>query len=391
VLAKASGTTTIYVWDEQAKDLPYKYQVTVAAAGLAPVVEKISQDLSGYPHVRVRVSGETIFLEGTAKDAAEAARVEAIAKAWAQNVKSLVEVVPPDNSQATLAALNDALGRTGITCRRLDDGSIAIEGEVGSKEEADAVRTTVQDLCKGIQAVNLVRIAPQPTMQVLIRSKVVEVNRTEALKLGIDWLQTTGATVHEQPFVVGMLRADSAVIADNIEAHIEALINDNKATLLSEPRMLVMDGETANILVGGELPVPVPQATGAAFGGITIDWKKFGVSLDVTPRIGAEGIVTLDVSPEVSNLDYENGITLSGFQVPALRSRKADTAVQVRTGETVVIGGLLQNVKSKLVKKIPILGDIPILGHLFRRTEKLQADTDLVIFVTPEIVQGKAS
>ena len=122
---------------------------------------------------------------------------------------------------------------------------------------------------------------------------------------------------------------------------------------------------------------------------ISIEWKEFGVSLDVTPKIGADDTITLKVAPSVSGLDFANGIRISGFDVPALRTRKAETSVQVKNGETVVIGGLLQTDTSSTVKKIPILGDIPVLGHLFRSTSKEKAETELIIFVTPEIVEAK--
>ena len=151
--------------------------------------------------------------------------------------------------------------------------------------------------------------------------------------------------------------------------------------------MTVMDQETAKILVGGEIPIPMVQSSVA--NAISIEWKEFGVNLDVTPKIGADDTITLKVAPSVSGLDFANGITISGFEVPALRTRRAETSVQVKNGETVVIGGLLQTDTSSTVKKIPILGDIPVLGHLFRSTSKEKAETELIIFVTPEIVVAK--
>jgi len=389
VLGKARGTTMVYAWEKGAKDC-YRYKVTVVEPGLEDVARKIKGDLSAYPGVKVRAAGETILLEGTVSAAADVAKVETIAKAHNPNVKNLVEVSRRDVAEAAAGALNDALAGFKVKARAMEDGSVAVEGEVGSKQDEDAVAGAVQTLSKEVRVVNFVRQAPQPTRQVTIRAKVVEVNRGDSSKLGIDWWQTrTGADlpVNPQPFIFGGIGKGVISMVGPIEARIDALIQNNKANLLSEPRMTVMDQETAKILVGGEIPIPMVQSSVA--NAISIEWKEFGVSLDVTPKIGADDTITLKVAPSVSGLDFANGIRISGFDVPALRTRKAETSVQVKNGETVVIGGLLQTDTSSTVKKIPILGDIPLLGHLFRSTSKEKAETELIIFVTPEIVEAK--
>ncbi len=171
----------------------------------------------------------------------------------------------------------------------------------------------------------------------------------------------------------------------------DALINDDLARVLSEPNLLVNDGEEASMLVGGEIPIPVPQ-TGGGGAGVTIEYKKYGVELIITPRILPGGQqIELEVKPSVSSLDYANALTMQGFNIPALRKREASTTVTVADGQTLIIGGLVQREQSLNISKIPILGDLPIIGELFKHKEFKDGKTELVILVTPQIMQGGPS
>jgi pilus assembly protein CpaC len=152
-----------------------------------------------------------------------------------------------------------------------------------------------------------------------------------------------------------------------------------------------MEGKPASILVGGEIPIPVVQtATGGASGtagAVTVEWKEFGVKLAIQATVSRDGkSIDLDVSPEVSSLDFGNAIVVSNIVLPALRVRRAQTMLHMNDGQTLVIGGLYQTEWTKNVRAIPLLGQLPILGELFRRTDKQRRDTELVILVTPEIM-----
>jgi pilus assembly protein CpaC len=208
-----------------------------------------------------------------------------------------------------------------------------------------------------------------------------------------------GVSVLDQPFLIGqtglgpfdLFGGGEILRFDPIGARIRALEQQNKAKILSEPNLLVLDGREANMLVGGEIPVPVVQsAQVGGTGSVTIEYKEFGVRLRVLPSITGENRLQLKVTPEVSSLDFSNAIVMSGFRIPALRTRRAETTVNVKDGQSLIIGGLIQSETAKLVKKIPLLGDLPIIGELFKDRSFVNNETELVIIITPQIVNPVA-
>jgi pilus assembly protein CpaC len=158
---------------------------------------------------------------------------------------------------------------------------------------------------------------------------------------------------------------------------------DGLVTILAEPNLTALSGETASFLAGGEFPVPISQSLGA----ITIEYKQYGVGLAFTPYVLADGRISMRVRPEVSELSNEGTIRLNGFNVPALTTRRAETTVELGSGQSFMIAGLLRNSHTNDVSKAPFLGDLPILGALFRSTNFRRAETELVIIVTPYLVR----
>ncbi len=147
-----------------------------------------------------------------------------------------------------------------------------------------------------------------------------------------------------------------------------------------------MSGKNANFLAGGEFPIPVPQ-TGAGTMAITIDYKTFGVGLNFTPTVLGNGRISMEVAPEVSDLDYTNAVYISGYFVPGLTVRRVSTTVELADGQSFAVAGLLKDDVREAIKKVPLLGDIPILGVLFRSSEFQKSETELVIIVTPHLVK----
>jgi pilus assembly protein CpaC len=186
---------------------------------------------------------------------------------------------------------------------------------------------------------------------------------------------------HERPF-----DTVTAAAATGLDAVIRALKSTGEFKSLAQPNLVTREGEDASFLAGGEFPFPTIQGGGAGLQGITIEWREFGIRLNFTPTITNAGNIRLRVAPEVSSLDFANGLTFQGFQIPALLSRKVDTDVELAPGQTLAIGGLLDNNLLQDVDKIPILGDIPILGFFFRSTEARQDRTELLVLVTPHIL-----
>jgi pilus assembly protein CpaC len=156
---------------------------------------------------------------------------------------------------------------------------------------------------------------------------------------------------------------------------------------LAEPNLTAISGETAAFLAGGEFPYPSVQG-GSSSGAVSIVFKEFGIKLKFTPNIARNGAIRLKVAPEVSSLDFANGLTIQGFQIPSLRTRRAETEVELREGQYLAIAGLMDNETTRNLTKIPIIGDIPILGELFKSRGIRDRRTELLVIVSPELVQA---
>jgi pilus assembly protein CpaC len=172
----------------------------------------------------------------------------------------------------------------------------------------------------------------------------------------------------------------------NLGTAIRALQQQNVLQILAEPNVMAVNGTESSFLAGGEFPYPVVQ--GGANNSVTVQFKEFGIRLNFTPRVMPNGTIRLKVSPEVSALDFANGLTVSGFLVPALTSRKATTEVDLRDGQSFAIAGLMDNRTTEVASKIPVLADIPVLGHLFRSRALNKTNTELLVMVTPRVVEA---
>jgi pilus assembly protein CpaC len=168
---------------------------------------------------------------------------------------------------------------------------------------------------------------------------------------------------------------------------IDALKEEGLLKVLAEPTLITLSGKTASFLAGGEFPIPVPQSTGGGGTTITIEYKPFGIGLNFTPTVLANKKIGLQVAPEVSDVDFTNAITTSGFVVPALITRRVSTAIELADGQSFAIAGLLKEDVREIVSKYPVLGDIPILGSLFRSSSFKKNETELIVIVTAHLVK----
>jgi len=164
---------------------------------------------------------------------------------------------------------------------------------------------------------------------------------------------------------------------------LKALEKKGYVNTLAEPNLVAITGHEATFLAGGEIPVIVVTQNN-----MEVQWKEFGVRLAFTPTVVDSGVVSLKVRPEVSTLDWDNGVILNGFRIPALRTRRAESTVELMNGQTLVVAGLITREDTKAATKFPILGDVPILGALFKSTSFSQNETELVLLVTPKVVSS---
>ena len=301
--------------------------------------------------------------------------------------------------------------------------NVVLSGRVSTKElseKAGSLATAFVE--RKEEVVNLLQIQARPSNQVLLRVRFAEVSRTALTELGISLFtsptginNTLGRVTTQQfsapgytdlqvtkegpdPFKFG---ADVTTAKGNynfsdflnlfvlsekydLGVLIRALSSKGLFQSLAEPNLVAESGKEASFLAGGEFPIPVAQAGGG--NAITIEFKEFGVRLNFTPTVDGDRI-HLKVAPEVSTLDFANGIQLQGFRIPALVSRKTSTELELRNGQTFAIAGLLNNSMSSTMTKIPGIGDIPILGYLFRSKAAQKNRTELVVMITPQLLQ----
>jgi len=250
------------------------------------------------------------------------------------------------------------------------------------------------------------------TEQIMLQVRVAEVDRTAARELGFG-VQTEQGSIRGSlspgnaftPFF-GNLRdqlprdiGPNFTFSDALNifvakpglfprfaALIHALHDRGALRTLAEPNMVVANGAEGKFLAGGEFPV-VYSTAGAAGNAVSVTYKEFGVRLNFQPKITANGEIYLKIAQEVSELDFTNAVVLTGFRIPALKSRKAESSVQLADGQSFVLAGLIDNKISKQVTKLPLLGDIPILGTLFRSTRYQNNETELMVIVTPRLVR----
>jgi pilus assembly protein CpaC len=174
----------------------------------------------------------------------------------------------------------------------------------------------------------------------------------------------------------------------SIDVQLAALEAKGVVRTLARPNLVALSGEKASFLAGGEFPYPVPQAASNGITTVTLEFRKYGVKLDFTPNVQDSGLIRLEVEPEVSKLDQTNSIRVSGFVIPGLITRTTHTTVELRDGASLAIGGLYQRDYQNDQQQLPVLGDIPVLGSLFRSTRWRRAETELIIIVTPRLVEA---
>ncbi len=292
-----------------------------------------------------------------------------------------------------------------------EEGRVVLTGNASSKAAADDIVRLANLYSKNVVDSMIVQ-APPRAKQVLLKVQFLEVDRTKLSQFGINILSTgatnTIGTISTQQFnpptlgggggggSVGSGTSNSLGLNNllnififrpdiNLGATIRAMQQKNVAQILAEPNLLARSGEPAKFLAGGEFPVPVVQGGTGGGTAITIIFKPFGVKLEFVGTIEGN-VVRLKLAPEVSTLDFSNAAVLNGFTIPAVSTRRAETEIELKDGQSFGMAGLLDNRTTELFTKIPGIGDIPVLGNLFRSRELKRTNTELMVMVTPQIV-----
>jgi len=275
---------------------------------------------------------------------------------------------------------------------------LLLTGTVSDPDDvAEAQRLVQAYVGEGTQVISRVRTATP--LQVNLKVRVAEINRSALKEFGVNLLSgdstsgfqfgvaqgdgiTTGGSVL-RGLIGTTFQARGSLLGLDLIGRLNLAETDGLVTTLAEPNLTALSGETASFLAGGEFPIPVPQGQGA----VTSEYKQYGVGLAFTPYVLADGRISMRVRPEVSELSNQGSIKLGDFSVPALTTRRAETTIELGSGQSFMIAGLLRNAVTNDINKAPFLGDLPILGTLFRSNSFRRQETELVIIVTPYLVR----
>jgi pilus assembly protein CpaC len=351
VSAKGPGHTTLVIWEPEGEPRRYEISVVADTTELDSLHNAIGRELdAAFPEQGIKFSGnaDTLVLSGDAS-LEQSKRAEAIASTHTKKVVNLIQVPPTPDPREILLQV----------------------------KFADVDRTALSQLGFNLFSRN-------PTMLGATSTQQFSQPEFSQLQFQNDQLSTTNLNLSNL-LNLFIFRPDL-----NIGATVQMLQQQNVLQILAEPNLIVTEGSEASFLAGGEFPFPsitTTPTTGGIAPVVTVQFKKFGVQLNFTPTVTASGAIHLKVKPEVSSIDYSNAVTLNGFLIPAISSRVAETEIVLKDGESFAIAGLIDNRVTQVMNKVPALGNIPILGNLFRSRSTQKSTDELLVLITPRFVK----
>jgi len=331
---KAPGETSLIIWQRGGSRLTYDLVVRISPARLEAVRQQLARE---YPDddINVTFDNDTVFVRGVVKDVVAAERVMAVASTLGKPVNLLRVEVPPSEAQILVRVRFANVDRS---------ASLNLEA----------------DLASGA------------------------FNQSTAAGVGSP-VSTNGAQTFTLANAVNFFLFRKDI---NLVAALQLLESKSLLEMLAEPTVPAINGKQAFFTAGGEFPFPMIQPGAAGTGAVvTLSWREYGVRLNFLPIITPRGTIRLQVQPEVSSLDYTHSVTIAGFTVPALSTRRVQTEIELESGQSFVIAGLIDNQTNETLSKVPGIGDIPILGKLFQSKNVSRSNTELLVIVTPEIVR----
>ena len=328
----APGETSLIVWQQNGARLVYDLTVRMSTNKLEAVRQQIARDFPD-ADINVTFENDTAFVRGTVKDVFSGERIVAIAATLGKTVNLLRVAVPPVEPQVLLK-------------------------------------------------VRFASVDRQATLNLGMNIASGAFNQGTALGPGTP-ISTDGGKSFTISQAVNILLFRKDI---NLVAAIQALEAKNLLELLAEPNLLAISGEPASFLAGGEFPFPVVQPSQNS-SAISIQWREYGVRLNFVPQVTPRGTIRLKVQPEVSSLDYTNAVSVQGITIPGLSSRRVQTEVELDSGQSFVIAGLLDNQTTDNLSKVPGIGNIPVLGKLFSQKTVQRSNSELLVIITPEVVR----
>lgn len=345
VHGRAPGEVTLLLWDEQERSRSFDLRVDVDVTAATEEMKRI------FPDEQVNVSGSrsAIVLSGHVSSEDTAKRAGLIATAYTKNVINVLTFGPQGAQEVLLEVKFAEVDHVALSQLGMNIFATGAAGNIGNVGTGQFPSIGTWDI-NG--------------------------------QIGAPLTGTKSSVSNVNPLNLFLFRPDL-----NLGAAIKALQERSLMEILAEPNLIAVNGKEASFLAGGEFPIPVVQGGAGGNNGITIQFREFGVRLSFMPVITPAGAIHLQVKPEVSSLDFANGIRLNGFVVPALTTRRASTELEIQDGQSFVIAGLMDNRVTKDLNKVPGIGDIPILGNLFKSRELKKSKTELMVLVTAHRIQ----
>lgn len=404
--ARRSGRTTLLVWTGSGQGVEHDYEINVTTDELEVLAQMVRSTMRN-PDISTEVFGRSIMVRGTVADGSALqqvtdvlARFEPVVKQdGATLVNTVVLAHPLGDLQAEIAS-NPAM--KGIRADPDGQGNVIVSGRVKDETQHQAVLSEIRGKAGRFLAVKgqiVDRLASETTSQINVKVRILEIDDTGLSQLGTrlqgavvstdsSGRQTIAYGPAQFPIVETGARASSpfqvgpffrtAFLAPTLDL----MIQTGHAKILSEPNLTTIPGQDATFLVGGE--IPVPQAAG--LGQISIVYQNYGVQLKINPNILGNGDIGTKIEPEVSDLDFQDGIQVNGFTIPALKVSKISTNLITSPGESIVMGGMLRRVEQRTIEKIPLLSQLPILGRLFQDVRYQRGETNVIFVMTPQVI-----
>ena len=352
VNGRAPGGVSLVLWDEADQSQSFEVSVDIDVLGLTQKIHEVfpAED------VHIDTSKDTVILTGKTSSAAVADKILEVVKNATPKVTSMMQVPVVPTGQILLQVRFAEIDRSALTQLGVNILSTGAGKTIGNITTGQFGQESIQNI-KDFFPVN----GPQPVA-------------------GTQF--TTTSTIAD---LLNIFLFNPNI---HLGAVIRAMQEKNLLEILAEPNLLTESGKEASFLAGGEFPFPIVQSSaGGQFGGITIQFKEFGVRLNFTPTLTADGLIHLKVKPEVSSLDFSQALTLQGFVIPALSTRRVESEMVLSDGQSFAIAGLVDNRVTEVLSKVPGIGDLPVIGKLFRSRSLNKSRNELLIVVTPRVVQ----
>jgi pilus assembly protein CpaC len=349
VNGKKPGGVSLLVWDETDQSQAFEVSVDIDVLGLSQKIHEVFPS----ENVHIDTSKDVVILSGKISSSTVADKILEVVKGATSKVTSMMEVPPPPTGEILLQVRFAEVDRAALTQLGFNILSTGVGGTIGSISTQQFGGITSWSVTGG-------------------RPPVKEFTATQSAASALNVFLFNPSI--------------------NLGVAIQALQNKNLFQILAEPNLMTESGKEANFLAGGEFPYPTVQSVGTGGGGnaVTIQFKEFGIRLSFTPILAADGMIHLKVKPEVSTLDFSNGVILNGFSLPALSTRRVESEMSLADGQTFAIAGLVDNRVTELWSKIPGIGDVPVLGNLFKSKSLSKTKNELLVIVTPHIVRPLA-